>query len=172
MSVAIKQADPALLGIYLNDHFAGAAGGLALARRLAHNHRDTPAGAPLGQVAQQTAEDRDTLRELMSALGVAVSRHKLAAAWLAEKVGRLKLNGRLLRRSPLSSVLELEAMLIGVEGKAAGWRALRPVASFDGRLDLAQLDRLLERARWQRETLEQARMQAAREVFVEEALPG
>jgi hypothetical protein len=43
---------------------------------------------------------------------------------IAERVGRLKSNGRIVRRSPLSSLLELEMLRLAVEGKAACWRTL------------------------------------------------
>jgi hypothetical protein len=43
---------------------------------------------------------------------------------MGEKAARLKLNGHLLARSPLSSLEELEMLRLGVEGKAAGWRTL------------------------------------------------
>lgn len=46
----------------------------------------------------------------------------MTAGWLAEKAGRLKLNGRPLRRSPLSGLVELEMMHLAVEGEQACWR--------------------------------------------------
>jgi hypothetical protein len=46
-----------------------------------------------------------------------------------------------MRRSPLSDLIELEAMRTGVEGKAALWRALRALADSDSRLDCDELDR-------------------------------
>ena len=64
----------------------------------------------------------------MAVLGLPVRHYKLSAAWAAEKAARLKLNGRLLSRSPLSSLEELEMLRLGVEGKAAGWRTLRALA--------------------------------------------
>jgi hypothetical protein len=60
--------------------------------------------------------------------------------------GRLKFNGRLLARSPLSDLEELELLLLGVEGKAAGWRTLRTLADTDTRLDAGRLDELISRA--------------------------
>lgn len=153
--------DRSLLGIYLNDHLAGSTGGANLAERLAANHRGTDAGPVLEEVSAEIAEDRETLLELMAELGVPVSRPKLALAWVGERAARLKLNGRLMRRSPLSSVVELEAMALGVQGKAAGWRALRAA----GVGDPSHLDELLTRAERQFTILEKLRVQAAGEVF-------
>ena len=64
----------------------------------------------------------------MAALDVPVRTYKVYAGLVGERVGRLKLNGRLLARSPLSSLEELELLSLGVTGKAAGWRTLRLLA--------------------------------------------
>jgi len=102
---------------------------------------------------------------MLAALDVPVRAYKSWATWTAERLGRLKLNGRLLRRSPLSRVLDLEAMLLGVEGKAAGWRTLRARAESDTRLDAGRLDALIDRAYLQIDELERLRVKAAAEVF-------
>ena len=49
----------------------------------------------------------------MAALGIPIRAYKVYAAWIGEKAARLKLNGYLLARSPLSSLEELECL--------AGW---------------------------------------------------
>ena len=67
----------------------------------------------------------------MASLGVTVRAYKVGAGWIGEKAGRLKLNGRLLTRSPVSDLEELELLRLGVEGKAAGWRTLRTLADTD-----------------------------------------
>ncbi|MDB5068611.1 MAG: hypothetical protein JWM18_5045 [Chloroflexi bacterium] len=150
-----------LLGIYLNDHLAGSTAGLNLARRLAGEHRGTTAGEALAAFAAEVAEDRAALLGIMHTLGVPISRVKASTALVVERLSRLKLNGRLLGRSPLSSLVELESMRLGVEGKAAGWRALSVVASRDVRLDPQQLEVLLVRARRQAELLDGLHAQAA-----------
>ena len=131
-----------LLDIYLNDHFAGSTVGIELLRRLASAHRGTPDGSVLAHLEAEVNADRDALREIMRELGVQERRYKLVAAWAAEKAGRLKTNGYLVRRSPLSSVVELEAMMLGVRGKAALWRILLERAADDARLDAAELEQL------------------------------
>ncbi len=78
-------------------------------------------------------QDRDSLLAIMSAIGVSVRRYKVLGGWVLEKVGRLKANGHLLRRSPLSDLVEMEALVLGVQGKAAGFRALRSIAAGDPR---------------------------------------
>ena len=108
-------SQPALLGIYLNDHLAGAAAGVALAQRLADSHRNTAASDDLAWIAEQVTADRASLLQMMSQLHILRTRYKEPLALLAERAGRLKPNGHLRSRSPLSSLVELEAM-------AQAWR--------------------------------------------------
>jgi hypothetical protein len=102
---------------------------------------------------------------MMKTLGVPVRAYKVCAAWVGEKAGRGKFNGRLLARSPLSDLEELELLRLGVEGKAAGWRTLRVLADTDKRLDPGQLDELISGARRQADLLEELRVQAASQVI-------
>jgi hypothetical protein len=156
------QAEQRLLGIYLNDHLAGATGGVELARRVAAARRQEEAGDTLWHFAADVAADRAALLEIMAALGVPVRAYKVCAGWIGEKAGRLKLNGRLLSRSPLSNLEELEMMRLAVTGKAAGWRTLRLLADTDPRLDRGRLDELIAGADSQLELLEDLRLRAAR----------
>ena len=150
-----------LLGIYLNDHLAGATGGMELARRMAGSHHDPAQRMTLQRLAADITQDRRALLDIMATLDLPVRYYKLSAAWAAEKAARLKLNGRLLSRSPLSSLEELEMLRLGVEGKAAGWRTLRTLADTDSRLNRDRLDELMARARQQADLLEELRVQAA-----------
>jgi len=134
-----------MLGIYLNDHLAGSTAGTELARRIAGSNQGRREGSVLAAFAEEVAADRASLIDIMARLGVPVRGYKVRAAWIGEKAGRLKLNGYLLGRSPLSRLEELEMMRLAVEGKAAGWRTLRTLAKIDTRLDPGQLDELLAR---------------------------
>jgi hypothetical protein len=156
---------PGLLGVYLNDHLAGATAGVELARRVAASQRDPAKRGAMRGLADEIGEDRKALLEIMAALGVPVRGYKVWAGWLTEKAGRLKLNGSLRARSPLSDLLELEMMRLGVEGKAAGWQTLRTLADGRPELDAARLDRLLDRAQDQSKRLEEIRTDAITEAF-------
>jgi len=129
------------LAIYLNDHLAGATVGVELARRVyASNRRDDAFGEPLGRICREIEEDRAALEQTIDRLGLSRSRVKPAGAWVAEKLGRLKLNGRLRGYSPLSRLLELEGLLIGITGKMALWKTLAGLEAAEGLgLDFAQL---------------------------------
>lgn len=113
------------LAIYLNDHLAGAAGGLELARRLrAGNSGDPEMGEPLARICAEIEADRETLARLVDRLGIRRDPLKPALARLAERLGRLKPNGHLRSYSPLSRVLELEILAAGIGGKLQAWNAL------------------------------------------------
>jgi hypothetical protein len=156
-----------LLAIYLNDHLVGATAGLELVRRAQGSNAGTPLGDFLAGLAVEIEEDKEELEGMMDRLGVGKDRLKLAAGWTAEKAGRLKLNGRLTSYSPLSRLVELEGLLIGVAGKRAGWLALLELATREPRLDEEQLQRLLSRAEAQLSELHRHHAEAAGEALVE-----
>ncbi len=165
IATVTRRSGHGLLGIYLNDHLAGATGGLELARRVAASQPGPADDGVLQRLSAEVAQDRAALRDMMAELGVPVRGYKVCAAWIGEKAARLKLNGYLLARSPLSSLEELEMLRLGVEGKAAGWRTLRVLAETDKRLDAGRLDELIARARRQAELLEELRVRAAGQVI-------
>ncbi len=148
-----------LLGIYLNDHLAGAMAGTELARRISRTHPE------LRALAAEIDADRGELLDVMRTFGVEPRQHKAAIGWLTEKAGRLKLNGRLLGRSPLSDVLELETLRIGIEGKAAMWRALQTLPGQNAGADAERLDRLLRRAEGQADLVDAYRLRIAPKAF-------
>jgi hypothetical protein len=153
------------LPIYLNDHLAGSVLGLELARRAAGNNKANDYGAELRRIAGEIEEDQDTLEELMKRLGVGRDRLKVAASWALEKVGRLKLNGELLRYSPLSRLVEIEALELGVQGKLAMWLSLQVTLAGDKRIEPAELDTLVARATSQRDRLEALRLRASHDAL-------
>ncbi len=118
-----------LLGVYLNDHLAGATVGLELVRRMAASAEPgTETATVMKRLVSEITADRSALITMMAVMGVKIRGYKVFAAWAGEKAGRFKLNGHLLSRSPLSDLVETEMLRLGVEGKAAGWRTLRVVA--------------------------------------------
>jgi hypothetical protein len=129
------------LSIYLNDHLAGATVGVELARRVhASNQGNGAFGESLGRICREIEEDRAALEQAIDRLGLSRSRVKPAGAWVVEKLGRLKLNGRLRGYSPLSRLLELEGLMIGITGKMALWKTLDALEDAeDVGIDFAQL---------------------------------
>ena len=150
-----------LLRIYLNDHLAGSAIGLSLARRTLRSNPDGELGEFLRWLVAQIAEDRDTLVRLMDAIGARRNPVKERGARLLELAGRVKLNGQLRGYSDLSRVLELEGLVVGIEGKRALWTELRE----SGRSFPVDLDALIARAAEQQAGVERHRLAAARRAF-------
>jgi hypothetical protein len=147
------------LAVYLNDHLAGSTAIVELVRRAAREHEGTELGGFLVRLGADIAQDRQALRQVMDAAGARPDVLKILAAWTAEKVGRLKLNGRLTGRSPLSPFVELEAIEVGVYGKLLLWQVLRdrrPPGA--GAVDL---DELIRRAQRQLDEVERHRRDAA-----------
>jgi hypothetical protein len=149
------------LATYLNDHLGGSTSGLELVRRAASENKGNELGVFLSGLATEIAADRDTLKEIMAELGVGEDRLKVAAGWLIEKVGRLKPNAQLTGYSPLSPLVELEALELGIQGKLAMWRALLEVAG-QPPLDAPRLQELAARAERQAADVERHRLQVAR----------
>jgi hypothetical protein len=149
-----------LLAIYLNDHLAGATLGVELARRLQGSNEDDPAFGPtLTEVCAEIEADRETLKAVMDRLGVGQSKLKPLVAVSGERLGRLKLNGRLWGYSPLSRLDELELLQIGVAGKRRLWRALEHTRAAE--LPAFDLGALAERATEQLRRLEALHLKAA-----------
>ncbi len=145
------------LGIYVNDHLAGATSGVALARRAAAGSTDEGRAAMWRAIAAEVAEDRETLTHIRDLVGARPNPVKYLFAWTGEKLGRLKTNGHLWRRSQLGQMLELELMVLGVTGKLALWHALAELD--DPRLAGIDFAVLAQRAEAQRARLEQARIE-------------
>jgi hypothetical protein len=156
-----------LLGIYLNDHLAGAVAGSELARRCMRNNAGTRYAEPLRGVASAIAEDRRTLEHLMTALGVIANPAKQVSALAAERLSRLKLNGRLTGYSPLSRIVEFDGLSAGINSKRVLWLSLLCVADKYPALRPEELQRLVTRADEQLETVQRLRDQASAEAFVE-----
>ena len=165
-----QRTRPDLLGVYLNDHLAGATVGVSLARRtMASAEPGSERATILSRLATEISEDRSALLRIMAALGIQVRSYKVFAAWAGEKAGRLTLNGHLLTRSPLRDLEETELLRLGVQGKSAGWRTLRQLADRDSRLDAARLDELIARADHQASVLESLRSDIAKRVLTGDA---
>jgi hypothetical protein len=154
-----------VLAIYLNDHLAGATAAVELARRAARSNRESAYGPFLEQLARELDQDRESLLDIMRGLGVGVDRLKVLGAWGSEKLGRLKLNGRVLGYSPLSRVVELEILSLAVQGKLALWRLLETLDEdlfSTGEVDFSAL---VDRALVQIRDLERHRLDAAEAAF-------
>lgn len=142
---------------------AASTGAVELIRRVSGSNRGTPYGEVLDELRREFEEDRAALASIMDRLGVRADPARKAVAWGAEKLGRLKLNGQLTGYSPLSRLEELEILELGVTGQLLLWEALlrNPPAG----VSEPELAQLAQRARSQRERLEDLRLRAADEAL-------
>ena len=154
--------DRKLLGIYLNDHLAGSVVGTRLARRIAKHNEGNHYGSEAARLAEEIEQDKATLESLMERLDVRKKKFRRVAAAVTETAGRLKPNGKVVGYSPLSRVIELEALTIGITGKLELWQSLKATGE---RVDGFDADELIGRAENQRDRVRDLRLQAAREAF-------
>ncbi|MDQ4094661.1 MAG: hypothetical protein M3174_00420 [Actinomycetota bacterium] len=153
--------DKKLLGIYINDHLAGHVAGIELAKRSAGSNEGTPLGEFLEGFVAELQEEQQVMESALDAVDRDPSRLKTFGAWVAEKAGRFKLNGNVLAYSPLSRLLELEAMVHGVSAKMDLWETLEKMDVDAG----AAFGSLIERGERQRATLKTHRHAALSQAF-------
>ena len=151
-----------LLAAYLNEHLFGSTAGLDLFRRVARSHRGTQLGDKLQRLADEVETDRDALLSIMADLDVTPSRLRVLVGHTVERLGRLKPNGTVIRRSPLTDLLEVEALRVAVQAKTTGWEVLREVSPREPRLSRDKISHLLDRADAQRERLAELHLEVGR----------
>jgi hypothetical protein len=120
----LESFDGRLLAIYLRDHHALLVALRELAHRMSGGDRLAEHRTFAVELRQATESDRACLETVLGGIGSAPSRARHAGSWTAEKLGRLKLNGRVLRPSPLSAVTELEGCRLLLESNRALWTGL------------------------------------------------
>ncbi|GAA3646747.1 NAD-dependent epimerase/dehydratase family protein [Microbacterium marinilacus] len=140
-----------ILGLYLSDHLTGSTAGVDRMARMAKAYEDTELGPDLARIARELREERTFLKSLIASLELRRRPYRQAAAWIAEKAGRLKTNGRPLV-SPMTPVLEIEVMRSAVIGKLGGWQTLLTLAPDLG-LPPGLFEDLADQARVQADTL-------------------
>jgi hypothetical protein len=153
------------LATYLNDHLAGAVAALELLEHLEKRYADTSVGRIVAEVRADVAADRDELEALMGRLEVRESGPRKAAAWLAERLTRLKLRLDDPSGGPLRLLESVEAVSLGIQGKHALWRVLAAVAPGIPALQGLDYERLLQSAAAQGDRLEPVRLEAAKVAF-------
>jgi hypothetical protein len=153
------------LTIYMNDQLAAGVLWRELARRAANGARGTQAGPALAEAADAITEDVATFEQIMVRLSLPRSRLKPALAIVGERLGRLKPNGHLVSTSPLSRFVELDALVMGIEGKKVLWENLRDHAGLAARLPDIDFDRLIARAQQQGDSLKPHHDAAAAAAF-------
>ena len=139
------------LAVYLRNHEAAGRAGSALFARVARSHRGEAYATELDELRREIREDLSTLRAILRRVQVPSDLLLGTALLVGERVSRLKPNGRLVRRSPLTPLIEIEGLLDAVHAKAAGWWSL-DAAGLEASI-APELPSLIERAESQIERL-------------------
>jgi hypothetical protein len=158
-TTAPESLDGRLLAVYLRDHHALLVALRELARRMSTARRTAEQRAFADDVHRVADDDRACVEQYLERIESAPSRTRHAAVWAAEKLGRLKLNGRVLRPSPLSAVTELEGCRVLLESDRAAWAGLAHLAV--GPADAAERARRTEPLLATAERLRLAALRAA-----------
>ena len=159
-----SEVDMDLLGLYLSDHLTGATAGAERIERMAADFVDTPVFAALSELAAEIRGEHLYVRHLIGELGLRRRPVAEALSWVGERVGRLKSNGSLLKRSPMTLVLEAELMRSAVIGKLGMWQTLEGNAEALG-LDAEQFRGFAQKAEHQREVLDTVHSYARSRAF-------
>ncbi len=134
---------------------------MELVERIRANNEGTALATHMDALALEIEEDRDTLGEVMTRLGVVRSTPKQVGGKVLETLSRLRLNARITGSVDVTRLLELEALSLGIEGKLLLWRALSEVAEARPELAAFDLATLATRAVSQRAGVEPFRLEAA-----------
>jgi hypothetical protein len=153
------------LDVYLNDHLSGATAGVELADRIRSANEGTPLAAVLEGLRADIEADRATLVSVMEALDVARSTPKQLAGKVMETMSRLRLSARVTGSPDVSRLMELEALSLGIEGKASLWGSLATLEATRPALAGFDLAGLTRRAADQRAAVEPHRLEAAVAAF-------
>ena len=155
----VLDSDPAL-SAYLNDHLAGSAAGVQLAKRCSEAHQGSDLGQYLVDLVGEIQEDRRVLERVMTQVGAQSNPVKQAGALGAEYLTRLKhLTPVLGSGSTVARLEEIELLSLGIEGKRLLWGLLDELSGSDDRLQAFDFTALGERAQTQRDGLEPFRIQ-------------
>lgn len=141
---------------YLNNHLAGGTGAVEMAEHCQAANEGGPLAEFLAGLVVEIQRDHQTLQDLMSSLDATQNRVKQVVARIGEKASHLKLGS-----GELGTLLTLETLSLGIEGKACLWRSLKQVHDARAAFLSVDLDGLIKRAEDQRGALEPWRLAVA-----------
>jgi hypothetical protein len=152
------------LHTYLNDHLAGSVAALELLDHLVKRHEKNPLEMFLRDLRTEISADQETLRTLIRKLGAEESSVRKAGAWIAQKIGQMKI-GPADADDRFGLLQALEALALGIAGKKLLWRLLGAIASDVPELQGTDFHRLEMRAEEQITRVEAERLRTAREIL-------
>ncbi len=149
------------LSAYVNDHLAGSKAAIELVGSIRAENEGSPLGELMGRLATDIEDDRNTLDQIASDLGIEASPVKQAAGWMIERLSRLRFDERVTRSAATTRLMQLETLSIGIEGKVLLWKALAQLK--ESGLDGVDFRSLIARGERQRTEIEPFRLAAAAE---------
>jgi hypothetical protein len=150
----VAMSDP--LATYLDDHMAGAGVAIDLLHAMKDRHDDEPLSQFAATILIGVEEDEDTLRSLAKSIGSESNILKETAAWVTEKISRVKLGSG--SSGAFGTFEALEFLALGIQGKLSLWHALQVVAASDARLRGLNFKKLISRAEEQYNSVEERRL--------------
>ncbi|MFN8111348.1 MAG: hypothetical protein U0Y82_16135 [Thermoleophilia bacterium] len=151
--------------IYLNDLLAVLAGSAALARRIRRRGGDERVMALADGAAAEFDRWMAAVGALMARTGLRRSRIAPMLGRVAEWAGRAKLNGHLLRPSPLSPAVELDALATALAHAGDAGAVLQWMAA-PGSAEQAAFATMTARTAERRAEVEPLRLAAARRAIL------
>lgn len=149
------------LATYLNNHLAGSVMALELLDYIAAVFKGTETERFASELHDEVAADKKTLEEFMARFNIGLSVTRRASAWVGEKFAQLKL----ILDDPKGGSFRLleatEALVLGIEGKKALWRALSTASETSPEIRVLDYEQLIQRADEQRNRVERVRLKAA-----------
>ena len=159
------------LKIYFDDHSAMMTAELELIMRCRHENEKSDSHANLNEFLKtlhaSVELQRDRVRSLLSRLGAKPNLVKDTSGWILEKVGRLKLNGSLTGYSPLSRILEVEALIAAATTRKALWNFIATLAREESEDDQLTCQEFLEICSKEIDELEKIHRLVIRDLMVE-----
>jgi hypothetical protein len=145
---------------YMRTHLAGSTAGVDLFDRAAKELPE-PASSIVRRIHGELVEERIALRGMITALGFRENTVFNTLARASERVTRLKPSSVLLHRNSRTDLVELESMVVALNGKLAGWESLLAIVDDEPLLDRALLEELAAQAREQIDTVRELHRAAA-----------
>src|SRR5207237_8794762 len=145
-------------------HLAGSVAALELLDHLVEHHDGNPLEKFFRDLRKEISTDQATLRTLIRKLGAEESSVRKAGAWIAQKIGQMKI-GPSDADDRFGLLQALEALALGISGKKLLWRLLDAIAPHVTVLQGTDFRRLEMRAKEQITRVEGERLRTAREGF-------
>ena len=143
------------LSVYMNDALTRETLAIELVERAIRENTGTRLGAFLTLLSWELEEDRESLVRLMGDLGIRRKRGRVVLARLVEKLARARLGSS----SPVSNLVELEALQLQTEAKLDMWTALR--SRLGPHVEDIDVDELIRRTERQADELDRRRLAVA-----------